>query len=253
MPITPANAPAIERAVAVLANTMRLYGEAHMRFPGLFDVDREEAIDNLDRAFEAKLNAFHSLYEVSGKLFPYLDFGDTALLIGVRNALHHNDHPLFHSFLSRLYLEDGFDSWSEATFLLAKHPTRHGASIPMTHHVRLDDIDARLDPARASPFLAPRLKGAKAIARFEVIDRGLALPLIRRQGDLGRFPEDQVYLDLIPVFVSAICRVFTTLQSAGVTFRGFDAQAYLAPFTTEIEVDLHAPGFRSMRIGAMPS
>ncbi|WP_218015942.1 hypothetical protein [Brevundimonas vesicularis] len=249
---TPVNTGAIERAVAVLANTMRLYVEAHLRFPGIFDVDREEAVNNLDRAFEAKLNAFHSLYDVSKTSFPYSDFGDTALLIAVRNALHHHDHPLFHSFLSRLYLEDGFEKWNGAAFLLAKHPTRHGVPVLMTHFVRLDDIDARLNPARASPLLDTRTKGTRLIKRYEVIDRGLGLPLVRQHGVLQRYPEDQIYLDLMPVFISAISRVFTALRAAGVTFRGFDAQAYLAPFTTEIDINLEAPGFRSVRIGPMP-
>ncbi len=248
----PVNTRGVERAVAVLANTMRLYVEAHTRFPGLFDVDREEAVNNLDRAFEAKLNAFHSLYDVSKSLFPYPDFGDTALLIAVRNALHHHDHPLFHSFLSRLYLEDGFERWEGASFLLAKHPTRHGAPILMTHLVRLDDIDTRLDPTRASPLLDTQMKGARAIKRFEVIDSGLALPLVRQHGALERYPEDQVYLDLMPIFISAVCRVFRALNAAGVMFKGDDAQTYLAPFTTEIDVDLQAPGFRAMRIGPAP-
>ena len=55
----------IEGAISTLANTMRLYVESHMRFGELFKVDREEAINNLDRAFEAKLEAFHTLYDVS--------------------------------------------------------------------------------------------------------------------------------------------------------------------------------------------
>ena len=36
-----------------------------MRFPSLMEVDREEAITNLDLAFEAKLEMFHTLYDVS--------------------------------------------------------------------------------------------------------------------------------------------------------------------------------------------
>ena len=42
---------AIESAISTLANTMRLYVEGHMRFAELFKVDREVAINNLDRAF----------------------------------------------------------------------------------------------------------------------------------------------------------------------------------------------------------
>ncbi|MCR9709198.1 hypothetical protein [Vibrio cholerae] len=44
-----------EQALSKLANAMRIYGEAHMNFNRLKLVDAEEAIDNLDRAMEAKL------------------------------------------------------------------------------------------------------------------------------------------------------------------------------------------------------
>jgi hypothetical protein len=41
-----------------LSNATRLYGEAVKRFPSLVEVDREEAITNLDLEFEAKLDTF---------------------------------------------------------------------------------------------------------------------------------------------------------------------------------------------------
>ena len=56
---------------------MRMYVETHTRFGELFEVDPEEAIDNLDRTFEMKLEAFHTLYDVSKGLFPYFRHGDT--------------------------------------------------------------------------------------------------------------------------------------------------------------------------------
>lgn len=220
-----------------------------MRFGGLFDVDREEAVNNLDRAFEAKLNAFHSLYDVSKALFSYFDHGDTSLLIAVRNTLHHHNNPLFHSFLSRLYLEEGLKHLERATFLLSRHPTRHGAPILMTHLVRLDDLDARLDPVRASPYLDTFTKGAKATERLRLIEHDLALAAVRSRAALDRFPEGQVYLDLMPVFIAAVCRVFKALKLAGVTFKGDDAQTYMTSFTSEIEVDLKAPTFRIVTIG----
>jgi len=44
-------------------------------------IDLEEAIDNLDSAFEAKLEAFHSLYGVDKDDFDYFANADTAVLI----------------------------------------------------------------------------------------------------------------------------------------------------------------------------
>ena len=237
----------IERAIGVLANTMRLYVEAHFRFDQLFNIDREEAIDNLDRAFEAKLEAFHTLYDLSKGLVPYFDYGDTTLIIAVRNAIHHRDHPLFQSLYSRMFLIESTSKWAGASFLLATYPTLHGAPIRMTHYVRLDDIEARLDPKRGSPHLDKFMKADRAEQRFELIERQLEFSTIRKKGASERYPENQIYLDLMPVFTSAVCRVFKALKAAGIAFKGFDASTYVEPFTSEIEVNFRTPVFTVSR------
>jgi hypothetical protein len=214
----------------------------------LFKVDREEAINNLDRAFEAKLEAFHTLYDVSKTLFPYFDHGDTALLIAARNAIHHRDHPLFRSLYSRLFLDDGPSRWLGASFLLATYPTLHGAPIRMSHYIRLDELDARLDPKHASPHFDTFLRLDRAEQRFMLIDRQLGLAAIRQKGSSERYPEDQIYMDLVPVFTSAVCRVFKVMK-AGIAFKGYDADVYMEPFTSEIEVNLSNPTFTVSRIG----
>jgi hypothetical protein len=239
----------IERAIGSLANTMRMYVETQMRFGELFKVDPEEAIDNLDRTFEMKLEAFHTLYDVSKGMFPYFGHGDTTVLIAVRNAIHHRDHPLFHSLNRRLYLDTGLDRWRGASFLLASHPTLHGTPIQMFHYVRLDDLDARLDPSRASPYLDSIVSGDKAVRRMKVIDMQLKLPAIRDHGLRERYPKDQIYLDLMPIFVSAVCKVFKAMKTAGIAFKGFDAETYAVPFTSEIDVDLGSPSLKRLRVG----
>lgn len=239
----------VEDAASTLAKTMRLYVEAYLRFADLFKIDPEEAIDNIDRAFEAKLEAFHSLYDVSKTIFAYFDHGDTALIIAIRNAIHHLNHPLFRSFRRRLHLEEGgVNRWLGASFLLASHPTLHGAPVWMAHHVRLDDMDSRLDPSRTSPYLDTGASMAKIASRFELIDRQLALPAIRRFRDRHRFPNDQAYVDLMPIFVSAACKVFNAMKHAGIGFNRFDARTYLTPFKSELEIDLGNHDFRQLRM-----
>jgi len=88
-------------------------------------------------------------------------------------------------------------------------------AILMSHHVRLDDLDARLDPSRASPYLDVSVKGAKANNRFTIIDAQLGLPEIRALRSQHRYPNDQAYLDLMPIFVSATCKVFKVLKAEG--------------------------------------
>jgi hypothetical protein len=227
---------------------MRMYVEAHLRFAELFEVDPEEAINNIDRTFEMKLEAFHALYDISKALFPYFDHGDTALLIIVRNALHHRDHPLFRSLNRHLHLEGGRERWLGASLLLASHPTLHGAPIRMSHHITLNDIEARLDPSHASPYFDKSVRAEKAALRLMAIEAQLALPVIRKRGLEDGYPKDQTYLDLMPIFVSAVCKVFKAMSVAGIDFKGFDAETYMIPFTSELEVDLVNPEFKLLKL-----
>jgi hypothetical protein len=230
-----------------------MYVETHFRLANLFEVDTEEAIDNLDRAFEMKLEAFHTLYDVSKSLFPYFDYGDTIVLIAIRNAIHHRNHPLFRSLYRRLHLDSGLNRWRGAAFLLASHPTVHGAPIQMSHYVRLDDLDARLDPSCASPYLDTLVRGDMALRRLKVIDEQLGISIVRKRGSQDRYPSDQVYLDLMPIFASAVCKVFKVLKADGIAFKGFDAETYMIPFTSEVEVDLKTPMFKQLRVGGSGS
>ena len=225
---------------------MRIFVEANLQFPGTFKVDREEAIDNVDRTFEMKLERFHTLYDVSKDLFPYFDHADTSLLIAVRNAIHHRNHPLFRTLDHRLHIQDGLQRWGGASFLLASHPTTHGGQITMSHYVRLDDVDSRLNPSVASPYLDSFISGSRAEKRFKLIYEGLALRDIRERASRERYPSDQVYLDLMPVFVSAVCKVFKAMKAANIGFIGFDAETYLEPFTSELEVDLASLEYRRL-------
>ncbi len=118
----------------------------------------------------------------------------------------------------------------------------------MSHYVRLDDLDVRLDPSRTSLYLDVSVKGAKATNWFTVIDSQLRLPEIRAFRSQHRYPDDQAYLDLMPIFVSATYRVFTALNAEGINFDGFDASTYLVPFTSELDIDLSNRRFSQLRL-----
>lgn len=238
---------AVEAAIGKLATAMRLHVEAYLRFGDLFAVDPEEAINNLDHAFEAKLEAFHTLYDVSGSLFPYQAHADTAFLIALRNAIHHRDHPLFRTLQARVHLDDGLERWRGAAFLIGRHPARRGTPVALSHLLRLDDIDARLDPALKSPH-GDVFKPKKAAERFDLINTGLSLPDLRREAAREGYPAGQVYLDVMPVFVSGVGRVFTALKAAGVAFTGFDAETYEDQFTSRIDIDLGRLEFETRRV-----
>ncbi|MDR5655543.1 hypothetical protein [Ruixingdingia sedimenti] len=55
----------------------------------------------------------------------------------------------------------------------------------------------------------------------------------------------------MPVFVSAVVRVFKALDKAGANFRGFDAETYKRPFTSELEVDLKAINYQPLKLNSI--
>lgn len=242
---------AVENAISNLANYMRLYGEAHMGFARLFDVDREEAIHNVERAFEAELEAFHTLYDVSKGHFPFFDHGDTSALIALRNAMHHRDHPLFQGLLSNLWLCGDPTQWNGETFLLARHRMSSEGMLPMTAYFKLDDFRLRLDPEENSPYRDKSLKGERALQRYCLIRDELGFDAIRQVSKAERYPDNHVYVDMMPVFVSAVVRVFKALDEIGASFRGFDAETYKTPFTSEFEIDLKAIYYQPLKLNSI--
>jgi len=238
----------VESAIRRLANTMRIYGEEFIRYPALVAVDQEEAIENLDRAFEAKLEAFHTLYDVSKGLMKYFDHADTSLIIALRNALHHQNHPLFCSLLPELWLKGNPERLLGAAFLLARHTSISGAPSPMGHYIKLDDIYLRLDPGKQSPYLDSVASAERIERRFRLLEDGLALQDIWGKAKRERYPDEQVYLDVMPIFISAVARTFIALEAAGMQFKGFDADTYKKPFTSELQINLKSLEFRSLRM-----
>ena len=215
---------------------MRIYVENHLDFQRQVRVDKEEAVDNLDRAFESKLEAFHSLYDVSKAHLDYFAHADTASLILIRNALHHRDHLLFRSWNQEMALGEGFRKYLGAEFLLVDYPTLRSPS-KMRYFYKLEDFYHRIDETMASPYLEKMMGPANRRKLLKQINSELFFSEIRRRAELERYPLKQVYVNAIPIFISATCRAFSALKEAGVEFQGGDTKTYENPFVNELEVD----------------
>jgi len=224
------------QAIRKLANSMRIYVETHLEFQRLVRVDKEQAIDNLDRALESKFEAFHSLYDVSKEYLDYFSHADTAVIILIRNAIHHRDHLLFKGWNQEIALDERFKNYLGAEFLLVDYPTL-GSLSKMHYFYKLEDFEHRIDEAMASPYLEKRMGKANRSKLLNQINLDLFFSEIRARAESDRYPIKQVYVNVIPIFISATCRVFSALKAAGVEFLGFDAKAYKEPFTSELEVD----------------
>lgn len=204
-----------------LSNAMRLYVEARIRFKDLCEIDQEEAIDNLDRAMEFKLEKFHALYDATKAMTPfnYFGHGDTSLLIVLRNAQHHRDHTLFVSLNSYIGLNDGMKRLAGATFLLGS-TTPEEENLTNSFYYRLDDFYTRLTHPRVTNSDATRL----------LWDNELRFKDIAATALLERYPKEQVYVDVMPAFITGVSRVTRWLDSIGFQPTGSDGDIYFDHF-----------------------
>lgn len=236
-----------EQALSKLANAMRIYGEAHMNFDRLKLIDAEEAIDNLDRAMEAKLEAFHSLYDVTKEQFDYFNHADTAILILLRNAIHHRNHLLFKTWNQEIGLNDGHKKYLGAEFLLASHNVLTNGH-KMKHLYKLEDFYLRVDSSLASKYIEVRMNPKNRKKLLNQLENDLSFGELKKYAKNERYPLKQVYINIIPIYISATVRVFKALKDNGIKFLGFDANAYKESFTNELEVDLSSFDFSTIRI-----
>lgn len=77
-----------------LAQTFRVMVESYFKLNQLITVDRPEAVGTIETAINAKLNAFHSLYDLmQHELRNSVDWyavPELCILLAIRNARHHN-------------------------------------------------------------------------------------------------------------------------------------------------------------------
>lgn len=231
------NMKIIARAIDTLANAMRIYAEANARFDELKKVDLQEAIDNLDRAFEAKLEAFHSLYDVDKKDFDYFENADTAVILLLRNAIHHRDHELFSSWNSTMAQEGGPLRFSGAEFLIASHHVAGGGRVGNQLY-KVQDFLLRVDSGLGSPALVRNMSEKNRKKILDQLTMDLKFSEVLAKASAERYPTTQIYLNIIPIFMSAVCRTFKKLKARGKNFAGFDARTYENHFSDELEVEL---------------
>jgi hypothetical protein len=241
------------QAIDKLANTMRLYAEASFKFNSLKKVDTEEAINNLDRAFEAKLESFHSLYDVTQNIngFDYFNSADTALLILLRNAIHHRDHTLFNTWNYEMNLNGGLERSNGAEFLLASH------SVTNTHapfedaitgqvYYKLDDFFDRLRDPKVK-----RMMGKHADEKIEKLSNqlksDLGVDVLLEHSSKNRYPRKQIYINIIPIFMSAFRRVLEAFDFKSKESLGYDSDVYIDHMRTMV-VNFSEFNYKPVRI-----
>lgn len=219
-------ATVIEHAWENLSNTLRLYVEAHMDFAALFKVDRPDAVTRQDRTFEGKLEKFHTLYDVTKDLqgFNYFKHADTALLIMLRNAIHHRDHDLFVSWEAFVLAHEETRKLPSSKYLFASM-TPESERILLRYYLPLDDFRRRLPDAK--------LKAADRATIGALWEQDLRFADMMTVANREGFDVASVYVDVMPAFISAMHRVRGWLATTNFVPSGSDGRIYYRSFGDE--------------------
>jgi len=237
---------AVVEALDRLANVMRRYAEESVETKQLFAIDQEEAIDNLDGAFDAKLEKLHSLYDVMNVVMPGFRFrshGDTALHIQIRNARHHNIRGLFKSWNRLMLKENELRQNLGAQYLLAGYRLLGGGAVVSEYYLKLTDVHGFY----SLPYEENKLKPEQAKRQEQAVESGLSFGHIRANAENNGYPLKQVFFNVIPIFMAGFRRVLLFLKEQGVQPKGHDSETYWRHFLGEEHVDLSRVTFKSLQ------
>jgi hypothetical protein len=207
----------------------------------LLKVDKEDAVTNLDGAFENILEKFHTVYDVTKELpaFSYFERADTSLVIVLRNAVHHRDHELFVSWNAAIILNGGPSAKAGAAYLLGSHSATDDRMTSRAFYL-LHDFYARLAMSKAN------IRNPQALRRLW--EAQLGWPELVERGKLERYPDSQVYFDVMPVLISAVAHVARSLRSLGLEPVRSDGVTYMEHFGDLPEPFLDALHISQLRI-----
>jgi hypothetical protein len=151
--------------------------------------------------------------------FDYFGHGDTSLLIVLRNALHHRDHSLFVSLNAHIGLGEGPERLLGAAYLLGS-TTPEDETQTNQFYFPLHDFYSRLPNAK--------LKNPDAIKLLW--DSELGFQSLAAAGANEGYPSEQVYIDVMPAFMTAVSRVSLWLEAIGFQPLGHDGKVYYEHF-----------------------
>ncbi|MGL4604176.1 MAG: hypothetical protein ACRCU9_08505 [Iodobacter sp.] len=141
----------------------------------------------------------------------------------------------------------GLEKNNGAEFLLASNRVCNRPPL-MKYYYKLEDILLRLDDSLNSPFLENRMKPKQRSDLLQKIMDQLKFDKVIEYAKSNRYPLNQIYINLIPIFTSAVVKVFSELKSNGFEFIGDDAKIYEEPFTNELNVDYSVMDYRPVRV-----
>ncbi len=217
-----------------LAQAFRVLLEANdvAHRQGLLQVDRAEAVGNIDTALAAVLNAFHSLYdaldkESHGALVDWYNTAPLALVLALRNARHHNHAKKIRTMYS-YYGQEAKQLGSMEMYVLVDFPAQEDGADTFDVYMSWHDLRALF----SMPSSQSRVKPATAA----LIQKYLGSDRFAGHAKSYGLAETRVFFNVVPLLVNA-AQILVPLIKDLVRPRSTESKAFLMIFENSLPAD----------------
>ncbi|MBO6655906.1 MAG: hypothetical protein JJ934_03380 [Pseudomonadales bacterium] len=232
-----------------LAHALRVLLEAYIRAHGggLLQVDRAEAVGNIEMGLTNVLNAFHSLYDALRKdgqpnLVSWYSEPELATLLVLRNARHHNHARKVRTIYS-YYSQTAKEVGSMEMYVLLDFPALEPGADTFDVYLSWADFKELLSLPPSETRIRPQLA-----SQIEAYVGSVHFKDYAANYDLS---EDRVFFNVIPLIVNAAVKLVPTIKHL-VSPRSMESETYLRVFQQVLPADTAKPEINCGPITLMP-
>lgn len=230
----------IDDAFEDLSHALRVLGEAQWKAQGgLLQIDRAEAVGNIETGLAAVLNSFHSLYDAMGKeaggqRVNWYKTPALATVLVLRNARHHNQAKKIRTMYT-YYIQEAAKIGAMERYVLVGFPCREEGAT--THEVYLSWADLKF--LFTLPPEESRIQRSLALSIQEYLNSSR----FKKYAEHYELEENRVFFNVVPLIVNAAATVVPLINDL-ITPKSTESKTFFALFqdmllanTTEHEVD----------------
>lgn len=218
-----------------LSHALRVLLEANYRanFQGLLQLDRAEAVGNIENALASVLNAFHSLYDAmdkeaqSSSIIDWYKTPELATVLVLRNARHHNQAKKIRTMYS-YYAHEARKIGSMEMYILVDFPAEEEGADTFEVYVSWADLKTLF----SLPAKETRIQNETA----ELIKSYLSTSKFKSYAAEFQLEENRIFFNIVPIFVNAAVKL-TPLIKHLVTPRSTEGETFLTLFQHVLPAD----------------
>lgn len=221
-----------------LAHALRVLLEADARANrlGLIQVDRAEAVGNIETALASVFNAFHSLYDAMDKvgqssLIDWYDTAELATVLILRNARHHNQAKKVRTIYS-YYTQEAEKLGRMEMYVLVDFPAGEDGGDTFDVYLSWSDLKDLFSLPQSITRIRPSVE--QAVRSYLGTDK---YPTFAEHYELG---EERVFFNVVPLLVNAAAKVVPLIKTI-VSTRSSESEVFLALFADIVPADTKNP------------